>query len=109
MSFTEFARQKEMLFNRSQEVRSKLKQLVLMEEFKQCVSVDIKTYLVEQKVADAYKAATLADDYKLTHNTSGAHKDSKPSLVIMSLISHARYTVRMITFRTEWSFTRYFV
>ena len=27
---------------------------------------------------DVYKAATLADNYKLTHNTSGAHKDSKP-------------------------------
>ena len=42
-----------------------------MEEFKQCVPVDIKTYLEEQKVFDVHKVATLADDYNLTHNASG--------------------------------------
>ena len=84
-TFKEYAKQKEM-FNRwctSQEVGSnfeKLKQLALMEKFKQCVPVDIKTYLEEQKLLDVYKAATLADNYKLTHNTSGAHKDSKPKV-----------------------------
>ena len=48
-----------------------------MEEFKRCVPVDIKTYLYleEQKVGDVHRAATLADDYKLTHSTSGFHKD----------------------------------
>jgi len=75
-----------MLFNRwcaSQEVSTnfeKLKQLVFMDEFKQCVPVDIKTYLEEQKAVDVHKAATLADDYKLTHNGSGVHKDLKPTV-----------------------------
>ena len=69
----EFAHQKEALFNRwcaSQQVgnsNEKLKQLVLLEEFKKCVSTPIKTSLEEQKVDDLQRAAILADDYKLTH------------------------------------------
>ena len=71
----EFARQKEALFNRwctSQQVGNnyeKLKQLVLLEEFKKCVPTPIKTYLEEQKVDDLQRAAILADDYKLTHKS----------------------------------------
>jgi len=58
-----------------------------MEEFKQCVPVDIKTYLEEQKVSDVYKAATLADDYKLTHHSSGIHKDLKSRVMSKVLVS----------------------
>ena len=74
-TYMEFARQKEALFNRwctSQQIDhsfEKLKQLVLLEEFKSCVPVNIKTYLEEQKVVELHRAATLADDYKLTHLT----------------------------------------
>ena len=75
-----------MLFNRwcaSQEVGTnfeKMKQLVLLEEFKQCVPVDIKTYLEEQKVTAVDKAATLADDYKLTHSGTRELKAKLPTL-----------------------------
>ena len=74
----EFARQKEALFNKwcaSQQVGNsfdKLKQLVLLEEFKKCVPTPIKTYLEEQKVNELQRAASLADDYKLTHKSSTA-------------------------------------
>ena len=80
----EFAREKEMLFNKwcaSQQVGSnfeKLKQLILLEEFKTCVPTPIKTYLEEQKVTDLSRAASLADDYKLTHRSSNSAPKSKP-------------------------------
>ena len=74
----EFARQKEALFNKwcaSQQVGNsfdKLKQLVLLEEFKKCVPTPIKTYLEEQKVNELQRAESLADDYEHTHKSSTA-------------------------------------
>ena len=49
----------------------KLKQLVLVEEFKLGVSAEIRVHLDEQKVTDLKSAAMLADDYALTHKKSG--------------------------------------
>ena len=66
---------KETLLNRwcaSQKVGNsfdKLRQLMLLEEFKQCIPIPIKTYLEEQKVTELQKAASLADDYKLIHKS----------------------------------------
>ena len=82
-TYMELARQKEALFNRwctSQQVGNsfdKLKQLILLEEFKSCVPVKVKTYLEEQKVNELQRAATLADDYKLTHQNMGPNTDTK--------------------------------
>jgi len=82
-TYVEFARQKEALFNRwciSQQVGNsfeKLKQLILLEEFKSCVPVKVETYLEEQKVNELQRAATLADDYKLTHQGISTNPDSK--------------------------------
>ena len=72
----EFAREKENLFNRwchSKEIGQdfkKLKQMVLLEEFKDKVRPDIRSHLVEQKVEELEKAAIMADDYALTHKMS---------------------------------------
>ena len=72
----EFAREKENLFNRwchSKEIGQdfkKLKQMVLLEEFKDKVPPDIRSHLDEQKVEDLEKAAIMADDYALTHKMS---------------------------------------
>ena len=72
----EFAREKENLFNRwchSKEIGQdfkKLKQMVLLEEFKDKVRPDIKSHLDEQKVEELEKAAIMADDYALTHKMS---------------------------------------
>ena len=72
----EFAREKENFFNRwchSKEIGQdfkKLKQLVLLEEFKDKVRPDIRSHLDEQKVEELEKAAIMADDYALTHKMS---------------------------------------
>ena len=73
----EFAREKENLFNRwchSKEIGQdfkKLKQMVLLEQFKDKVRPDIRSHLDEQKVEELEKAAIMADDYALTHKMSG--------------------------------------
>ena len=72
----EFAREKENLFNRwchSKEIGQdfkKLKQMVLLEEFKDKVRPDIRSHLDEQKVEELEKAAVMADEYALTHKMS---------------------------------------
>ena len=74
--YTEFAREKEVLFDRwcsSREVMGqfeKLRQLVLVEEFKAGVPVNIKTHIDEQKATTLQQAAVLADDYLLTHRSA---------------------------------------
>ena len=65
----EFARNKEQLFDRwccSKKIDQnydKLRQLVLVEEFKRCIQSDIKTFLEEKQVETLEEAARLADDY----------------------------------------------
>ena len=91
-TYTEFAREKEALLDRwcaSKEVAKdfeKLRQLILVEEFKACVPTNIKTYSDEQKATTLYQAAVLADDYSLTHrnaflpsdgNNSAGNRDDK--------------------------------
>ena len=72
----EFAHEKEVYFDRwcnSREVGTdfeKLRQVILIEEFKRCVRDNIKTYLDEQKVENFAKAAAYADDYALTHTST---------------------------------------
>ena len=67
-TYVEFAREKERLFNRwcmSQEVEgdyTRLHQLLLIEEFKNCLPNEVKTYLDENKVETIHRAATLADN-----------------------------------------------
>ena len=81
-TFTEFAREKEVQFDRwcsAKEVAqdfSKLRQLMLLEEFKSCLTPQMKTYLDERKVDVLSQAAALADDYSLTHKNNFA----KPEL-----------------------------
>ena len=76
-ALVEFAREKEnLIFNRgyhSKEVGQdfeKLKQMVLLEEFKDKVWPDIRSHLEEQKVEELEKAAVMADDCALTHKMS---------------------------------------
>ena len=72
----EFARTKEQLFDRwcsSKKTGSdheKLRQLMLVEEFKRCINSDIKSFLDEKQVETLEAAARLADDYALTHKVS---------------------------------------
>ena len=76
----EFARTKEQLFDRwcfSKKIGSdypKLRQLMLVEEFKRCINSDVKSFLDEREVETLEKAARLADDYTLTHKVSFVSK-----------------------------------
>lgn len=68
----EYARAKEILFDkwcRAKQIGQsfeKLKELILMEEFKNNVSLDIKTHLDGCKIDELKTAATMADDYELS-------------------------------------------
>lgn len=72
----EFARTKEQLFDRwclSKKVRKdhdRLRQLMLVEEFKRCINSDVKAFLDEKQVETLEEAARLADDYSLTHKAT---------------------------------------
>ena len=80
----EFARTKEQLFDRwcsSKKIGSdheKLRQLMLVEEFKRCTYSDIKSFLDEKQVETLEAAARFADDYALTHKGFFINK-SNPS------------------------------
>ena len=79
-SHVQFARTKEQLFDRwgsSKKVGSdhaKLRQLMLVEEFKRCINSDIKSFLDENQVETLEAAARLAIDYALTHTASFVNK-----------------------------------
>ncbi|KAG1666925.1 hypothetical protein GQR58_018668 [Nymphon striatum] len=74
-TFIEFAHEKEMYFNRWCTSRlvdndfTKLKELMLIEEFKRCVKDDIKSYLDGNDVLTLRQAAKQADEYALTHKS----------------------------------------
>ena len=71
--FVEFARVKEQLFDRwchSKKVNKdfeKLRQLILIEEFKRRIPFHMKTFIDEKQVENLQQAADLADEYFLTH------------------------------------------
>jgi len=75
-TYIEFAGQKEALFDRWCAAKTvekdfnKLKQLMLVEEFKKCLHSDVKMYLDEQKVDSLHQAVILADEYCSTHKSS---------------------------------------
>ncbi|XP_065893824.1 uncharacterized protein [Dysidea avara] len=82
-TYLEFVREKQILFDRwcaSNEVNGdfeKLRHLILLEDFKDCLPIEIKTYLDEQKVDNLHQAATRADDYALTHRNSFNRPDAR--------------------------------
>ena len=47
-----------------------LRQLVLIEQFKECIHANIKTHLDERDINNLEDAAKTADDYALTHRLS---------------------------------------
>ncbi|PIK60809.1 hypothetical protein BSL78_02290 [Apostichopus japonicus] len=84
----EFARVQEQMLDRwlsSKNVNNEykqLRQLVLVEQFKSCIHADIRTHLDERDINNLEDAATMADDYALTHklstnNTGGHNKFSQ--------------------------------
>ncbi|VDI53681.1 Hypothetical predicted protein [Mytilus galloprovincialis] len=47
-----------------------LRQLMLLEEFKQCVHLDLKTHLDDKTVESIHDAAVISDNYTLSHKRS---------------------------------------
>ncbi len=71
-TFVEFAREKTTLFEKwcvASKITTleQLKELILVEEFKNCVSENIVVYLNEQKASSLSEAAVFADEFVLTH------------------------------------------
>ncbi|XP_059405759.1 uncharacterized protein LOC132140794 [Carassius carassius] len=52
-----------------------LKDLMLLEQFKNSVSQRVATYISEKKTDTAYEAAIMADDFFLIHKTSFGYKN----------------------------------
>ena len=48
-----------------------LRQLILLEEFKNCMSTDVRTHLCEKSITYLGPAAIAADKYILTHKSFG--------------------------------------
>ena len=77
VTHVEFAREKEVLCDRwltSQQVNEsydKLRELILLEEFKQSVSLEVRTYLEEHSYDGIQEAAVASDGYVLTHKPKG--------------------------------------
>ena len=83
-TYMDFAKQKERLFEewcKSKDVSEfdSLRELLLLEEFKNCVPLEIKTHLEEVQVESLGNAAKFADEYILTHKNFGKSDHKKPS------------------------------
>ena len=80
-TFTEFVQEKAQLFDRwcmSEKINSyeKLHELILIEEFKNCLGTHIRTFVNDQKADKLMEAPHLADNYSLTHKLSTGGKRS---------------------------------
>ncbi|KAK0145475.1 hypothetical protein N1851_015612 [Merluccius polli] len=72
LTYVEYVREKEMLFDRwlnSQEVTTfpALRDLMVLEDFKNCLPQSVATHVSEHKDLTPARAAVLADEYVLTH------------------------------------------
>ncbi|VDI74078.1 Hypothetical predicted protein [Mytilus galloprovincialis] len=75
-TYVEFAREKEDLFDKwltskkTDNNFDNLRQLMLLEEFKQCVHSELKTHLDDKTVESIHDAAVISDNYTLSHKRS---------------------------------------
>ncbi|KAI4809981.1 hypothetical protein KUCAC02_018831 [Chaenocephalus aceratus] len=92
-TYMEFAYEKELLFDRwcaSEKVDTlvKMRELVLLEEFKSyCLPDNVAMYINEHKVTECSVAASLADEFVLTHKV---------------LFDRPNYPVRRVESRPRW-------
>ncbi|XP_047454139.1 uncharacterized protein LOC125016018 [Mugil cephalus] len=85
----DFAREKGILFDRwcaacKADNFASVRELMLLEEFKSCVSERTAVYLNEQKVSTLQQAATLADEFALTHKSVLAKRESSREVLLKS-------------------------
>ncbi|XP_049452217.1 uncharacterized protein LOC125900944 [Epinephelus fuscoguttatus] len=98
-SYIDFAREKETLFDRwctasKADKLVSVRELMLLEKFKNCLPERTAVYLNEQKVSTLQQAAKLADEFTLTHKTVFVKRDSfqnkstsKPDIQVRSINS----------------------
>lgn len=92
-TFTDFAREKGILFDRwcmackADDVAS-VRELILLEDFKNCLPERTAVYLGEQKIVSLQQAAIFSDEFALLHKSTFIKHDSPPQLVQKPLDSH---------------------
>jgi hypothetical protein len=94
----EFVHEKEQLLNRWLTAKGvngeyeKLRQLILIEEFKRQIHSDIKTHLDESKIETISQAATIADDYAIKHKLMGKSNFNQKANIGQSRPTHPKDT-----------------
>ena len=78
LTYVEFIREKELLFDRwlnSQDITSfeGLRDLIILEDFKNCLPKNVATYVSEHKQIRPSSAAVLADEYVLSRKVVNTH------------------------------------
>ena len=102
-TYADFAREKGVLFDRwcsackADDVGS-MRELMLLEEFKNCVPERTVIYLNEQKVSTLGQAATLADEFALTHKSVFIRHESSPHRETVFRSSDTRVPCASISF-----------
>ena len=113
----EFVRNKERLFDKLVKAKNvcgdyeKFRQLMLLEEIKQCIHPDIQLFLDDQEIGDIYGAAEKADYYSLTHKYLTNHLSRVQVIdqlntiitritaiaIVISCINEIRWTTNQVT------------
>ena len=81
-TFVQFSKRKEILFDRwcqAEEVKDdfqNLKNMMLLEEFKNCIPKNVKTHLNDKEYKTLEEAALIADKYDLNHNENNKSDNS---------------------------------
>ncbi|KAK0155661.1 Retrovirus-related Pol polyprotein from transposon 412 [Merluccius polli] len=75
LTFVEFAREKEKIFDRwcnavNAQTKDSLREMILLEEFKNCIPDTVAMYLNDQKVTTLEHAAVCSDEFVLTHKNT---------------------------------------
>ncbi|KAK0147995.1 Retrovirus-related Pol polyprotein from transposon 412 [Merluccius polli] len=98
LTYVEFVREKEMLFDRwvgSQNITSfeGLRDLIIMEDFKNCLPKHVSAYLGEQKDLKPADASVRADEYVLAHRGTSPCPAKPPSVAFQKAFRPAQETV----------------
>ena len=81
-TYVDYSKEKELWFDRwyrslgEEKSFGRLREVILLEEFKNHIPSEIRTHLDEQGTTELHKAGMLADSYELTHRRSGSGAQS---------------------------------
>ena len=81
-TYVDYSKEKELWFDRwyrslgEEKSFGRLREVILLEEFKNHIPSEIRTHLDEQGTTELHKAGMLADSYELTHRKSGSGAQS---------------------------------